>query len=164
MGKNDKDHPDNCIWLSKEDYDADTSWYKEREKEFIKHWFTPVFKKADRIMENIEEFLVELGFIKTGKPGYDKLQKVYEKQVFLDSPYNLGGRFNRIVIKLRDDREAIQIIAYESGFFDDNILYEGYCKSVEYLRLLLQNLFGGDGNTQEWINKQFNDRLFKKDN
>lgn len=79
-------------------------------------------------MKDLENLLIQMGLVKTNLDVYDKLQKVYEKDVFLDSPYVAGGRFNHIIIKLREDREAIQIIAHESGFFDDNILYEGFVK------------------------------------
>lgn len=70
-----------------------------------------------------------------------------------------GGRFISLKITIREDRQAIQIIAIDNSLAEIP-LYEGYCKSVEYLRLLLQNLFGGDGHDEEWINNQFNGKLY----
>lgn len=63
--------------------------------------------------------------------------------------------------------ESCERFLQEMGFIKTNKAhnwfgkkYEGYCKSVEYLRLLLQNLFGGDGHDEERINNQFNGKLY----
>jgi hypothetical protein len=99
-----------------------------------------------------------MGFIKTNK-AHNWFGKKYEKEVFLDQPWSAGGRFISLKITIREDRQAIQIIAIDNSLAEIP-LYEGYCKSVEYLRLLLQNLFGGDGHDEEWINNQFNGKLY----
>ncbi len=109
-------------------------------------------------MESCERFLQEMGFIKTNK-AHNWFGKKYEKEVFLDQPWSAGGRFISLKITIREDRQAIQIIAIDNSLAEIP-LYEGYCKSVEYLRLLLQNLFGGDGHDEEWINNQFNGKLY----
>lgn len=97
-------------------------------------------------MESCERFLQEMGFIKTNK-AHNWFGKKYEKEVFLDQPWSAGGRFISLKITIREDRQAIQIIAIDNSL-------------VEYLRLLLQNLFGGDGHDEEWINNQFNGKLY----
>lgn len=108
------------------------------------------------VMDNIKTFLEELGLVKTSK--YDKLLITYETQrIFLDSSYVAGSRFTKIKVNIKEDRNAIQISA--DSFGDNYVLYEGYCKSVNFLKELMHNLFGGDGQTQEDINSQFNGRL-----
>lgn len=109
-------------------------------------------------MESISELLEEMGLNKTSK--HDKILLTYETPEFVcfDSPYCAGGRFVKLKVNIKEDRDSIQIIATDHCL-DEYTLYEGFCKTVEYFKLIMLNIFGGDGETPEDVNNQFNGRL-----
>jgi len=114
-------------------------------------------------MSDIESFLIDCGFEKTSPDWYDKLGKIYKypEFIYLDCPYSKGSRFTNLTFRINEDRNAIRITVTINSIEEDSIIYEGFCYSVEFLKLLLQNLFGGDGQTKKDINSYFNNKLYE---
>lgn len=95
----------------------------------------------------------------------NKLITTFETEdfVYLDAPFWAGGRITKVQIRIKEDREAIQIRGKFHCEEEYETLYEGFCKDVEFFKTIFLNLFGGDGGSElsdaEVTNQEFSNKF-----